>query len=483
MNAEDVEQVLDLARSTAEELAEGVLSLTQVAYALSKLWSKEFDAEFGVAVRDRIVRLLRGGVARGDEPIARALLSVAPNRAAAIRAVHSALGPAGDPDNPFGTVDERAVWLTGIIGRRFASYDRNPDRLVLDELYVLIDALKIIGFDDAHQAMKRRLLDIVHPDGELDVLETGAQPTATIPAVPIDLRASVLGRIRGQDAAVEKIAERLNLTRARLDLRPERPNGVFLFAGPTGVGKTELALQIAIAEYGGSDRLIRLDMSEYADREFGIARLLGSAPGYVGYGDPEAWLTTRVSRNPGSVILLDEIEKAHPGVWNTFLQVFDAGRLTDGRGNTVSFSETVVIMTSNLGVRESTANPVGFGDQNRAGAGAARQLAVIKQTLAPELLNRLDEVILFDPLSLDSIAEIAESELAAAVSRIATSGWDVSYDPGVPRRLAETGYSPAYGARHLHRNIEREFLGLVARSGFRKLHISVGETGLVAEAR
>ncbi len=168
-----------------------------------------------------------------------------------------------------------------------------------------------------------------------------------------DLAEVLRARVRGQDDAIDTVATRLALTRAGLDLRPQRPNGVFLFAGPTGVGKTELATQIAVAEYGSPDALIRLDMSEYGEYEFGLTRLIGVGQGYVGSSEPDGWLTTRVTRTPRSVVLLDEIEKAHSSVWNTFLQVFDAGRLTDGCGVTASFSETIVIMTSNIGVREA----------------------------------------------------------------------------------------------------------------------------------
>lgn len=375
-------------------------------------------------------------------------------------------------------------WLTSLVEERFVRYDSEPTSRLLDELYVLIGALKVAGFETSYDAMRQELMERVRthgkpeqtaaPDDEWDSFEELAEKPHIVPE---NLRDVLRGRVRGQDHVIESVVDRLAITRQGLDLRPHRPNGVFLFAGPTGVGKTELATQIAIAEYGGSDHLIRLDMSEYAEREFGVARLVGSAPGYAGHSEPSSWLTTRVRANPRSVILLDEIEKADPGVWSTFLQVFDSGRLTDGRGTTADFSETIVIMTSNLGAREASAVPAGFGD--RLHEGATRQLSVIKAALSPELLNRIDEVILFDPLSMEAIEDIAESELAALVGRISSSGWNVEYDPDVPRWLAETGYDAAFGARHLQRNIEREFLGLLVRSGSRALRVAVRDARLV----
>ena len=292
-----------------------------------------------------------------------------------------------------------------------------------------------------------------------------------------DLTGVLRARVRGQDEAIATVANRLTLTRAGLDLRPQRPNGVFLFAGPTGVGKTELATQIAIAEYGSADALIRLDMSEYGEYEFGLTRLIGVGQGYVGNADSDGWLTTKVVRRPRSVILLDEIEKAHQSVWNTFLQVFDAGRLTDGRGVTASFADTIVIMTSNIGVRESNKRAIGFGDVegNRS---AERQLAAIKDSMAPELINRLDDVVLFNPLTTDVIIEIAGVELAATKARLAAAGWRIEYDESVPQWLATTNYDPTYGARHLMRNIEREFLGKLAKANGRNVWVTATDRGI-----
>ncbi|MCI1748574.1 MAG: AAA family ATPase [Acidipropionibacterium sp.] len=268
--------------------------------------------------------------------------------------------------------------------------------------------------------------------------------------------------VKGQDEAIEKVASRLALTRVGIDLRPERPNGVFLFVGPTGVGKTQLAKEIALHEYGGADRIIRIDMSEYAHGS-ASSKLIGSGPGYIGSDQPEGWLTTKVAQMPRSVVLLDEIEKADPSIWNNFLQVFDAGRMTDGRGVTVSFSDTIIVMTSNLGVREASHGVAGFGNTTDAGDMSARVLSVVRNEMAPELLNRIDEIIPFNALSPEAILEITHKELADARTRLLASGWTVDWTDDVPRWLAETGYDPAYGARHLQRNIEHELLTRLAR--------------------
>jgi ATP-dependent Clp protease ATP-binding subunit ClpA len=288
-------------------------------------------------------------------------------------------------------------------------------------------------------------------------------------------------RVRGQPNAVRSVASRLALTLAGLDLRPERPDGVFLFVGPTGVGKTELARAMSVSLFGVEDKLIRLDMSEYS-HDWAVSRLVGPMPEYVGSTEPESWLTTRVAQMPECVLLLDEIEKAHPTVWNTFLQVFDAGRLTDSKGTTVDFSGAVIVMTSNIGAVEAAAAPLGFvtsGADVKLARG--RVLRAVKETMAPELVNRIDELVVFDPLSMDAIEEIAVRELAKACHRLAESGWSVRYDDDVVKYLVATGYDPAYGARHLQRNIERLFLGLIAEAGTKRAHVRVADGELVLD--
>jgi ATP-dependent Clp protease ATP-binding subunit ClpA len=279
----------------------------------------------------------------------------------------------------------------------------------------------------------------------------------------------------GQDHAVSTVASRLALTLARLDLRPERPDGVFLFVGPTGVGKTKLARALSLSLFGSEESLIRLDMSEYA-HEWAVSRLVGPMPGYVGSTEPENWLTTRVSQMPDCVLLLDEIEKANRVVWNTFLQVFDAGRLTDSRGLTADFANTVIVMTSNIGAAAAAGPGLGFGSSSgSADLGRQKIMSAVKEAMAPELINRIDEFVIFDPLTVDAIEQIAEHELAAVKERLLINGWTVSYEPEVVRHIASTSYDPAFGARHLQRNIERGFLSLVASAEDKTAHVVVSD--------
>ncbi|WP_098467800.1 AAA family ATPase [Serinibacter salmoneus] len=290
-----------------------------------------------------------------------------------------------------------------------------------------------------------------------------------------DLETALGERIKGQPHAISAIAKRLTLTRTGLDLRPERPNGVFLFVGPTGVGKTELAHQLARHEYGDLDHLIRLDMSEYS-KDWAVSRLVGPMPGYVGSTEPESWLTTRVAKLPRCVILLDEIEKAHPGVWNIFLQVFDAGRLTDSRGTTADFRDTVMILTSNLGAREASRNAVGFGEDT--GDPLRRMRNALDTHMPPEFLNRIDEIVLFQHLGMEEIVRIAQSELDSLQERLISNGWYIRIAPEVSTWLAETGYNPDFGARHLQRNIERELLAQLAEAQSKTVTVTVRDGGL-----
>lgn len=272
-----------------------------------------------------------------------------------------------------------------------------------------------------------------------------------------DLAERMRRRVRGQDQAVDTIAARLALTRAQLDLRPERPDGVFLFAGPTGVGKTALARTLCHELFGDEQRLIRLDMSEFM-HEWAITRLIGPSPGYVGSTEPDEWLTTRVRRQPNSVVLLDEVEKAHPRIWNTFLQVFDAGRLSDLQGE-VSFADTIIVLTTNMGADKLQANPLGFGatanDEDERTVGATTEL---RRQIPPELVNRLDAIVMFQALSPQAIREIAEMEIDAMIRRLSERGYRLEIEDGVIDHIASTGYDRAYGARHLQRNIEKLLL-------------------------
>ena len=272
------------------------------------------------------------------------------------------------------------------------------------------------------------------------------------------LAMKIRGRVVGQDAAVEQVVSRLGLTHQGFDLDPARPNGVFLFVGPTGVGKTELARALCAELFGNEDSLIRLDMSEYV-HDWSVSRLIGPQPGYVGYTEPDQWLTTRVRANPNTVILLDEIEKAHHRVWNTFLQVFDAGRMTDGRGSVASFSDAVIVMTSNLGA-DAFSGKASLGFVDRAGLSVADDNVVlaVRDTMAPELVNRLDSIVVFQPLDEAAIASIAENMLTKSLENLEARGYKVKVDREAVALVAREGYDIAFGARHLRRAVERLLL-------------------------
>ena len=259
-----------------------------------------------------------------------------------------------------------------------------------------------------------------------------------------DLKSHVIG----QDAAVDKIAKAIRRNRVGLGA-PNRPIGSFLFVGPTGVGKTELSKQLAIELFGSADSMIRFDMSEYMEKH-AVAKLVGAPPGYVGY-DEAGQLTEKVRRNPYSLILLDEVEKAHPDVLHMFLQVLDDGRLTDGQGRTVSFKDTIIIMATNAGTGKVEAS-VGFG-----AARENRTNSVLNQLgdfFSPEFMNRFDGIIEFSALSKENLLTIVDLMLDNVNQRLANNGIHLSVTEKVKEKLVDLGYDPKMGARPLRRTIQ-----------------------------
>jgi ATP-dependent Clp protease ATP-binding subunit ClpC len=263
-------------------------------------------------------------------------------------------------------------------------------------------------------------------------------------------------RVVGQEAAVTAVSETIRHARAGL-AEPDRPLGSFLFLGPTGVGKTELVKALSERLFATEKSLVRVDMSEYREPHT-VARLIGSPPGYVGYGDG-GQLTEPVRRRPYSVVLLDEIEKAHPEVWNVLLQVLDDGRLTDGEGRTVDFTNTVVVMTSNLGAGQAK-RPIGFA-AGEADAAGDRMLGAAKRAFLPEFLNRIDEVVVFDALTEDQVREIGGLIVERIADRLRDErGVELEVSPELISRLAAEGFDAEFGARplkrHVRRTLERE---------------------------
>ncbi len=266
------------------------------------------------------------------------------------------------------------------------------------------------------------------------------------------------GRIVGQDPAVEKLVKSIQRTRVGLK-DPKKPIGSFIFLGPTGVGKTELAKTLATYLFDKEDALVRIDMSEYMEK-FSISRLVGAPPGYVGY-EEGGQLTEKIRRKPYSVVLLDEIEKAHPDVYNILLQVLDDGILTDSLGRRVDFRNTIIIMTSNIGVRDLKDFGTGIGFATKARTDNQDEIVkgtiqnALKKTFSPEFLNRLDDVIVFNSLSREDIHKIIDIALGRLVARITNIGYHIELSDKAKDFLAEKGYDQQYGARPLNRAIQK----------------------------
>ena len=337
------------------------------------------------------------------------------------------------------------------------------------------------SFRDRETILSRELQELNKKwlDGEVDIrqevtAEQVADVVSMMTGVPVQRMAQEEGiRLKGmaqelkrqviaQDKAIEKMVRAIQRNRVGLK-EPNHPIGVFMFLGPTGVGKTYLAKKLAEFMFGSADALIRIDMSEYTE-SFNVSRLIGAPPGYVGY-EEGGQLTERVRRHPYSIVLLDEIEKAHGNVFNLLLQVLDEGRLTDGNGRFVDFRNTVIIMTSNAGTRQlkdfgrgvgfnsGTSSALMLNEQDKEHARQIVQKALSKQ-FSPEFLNRLDEIITFDQLDLEAIKQIIDIELKGLYKRIEALGYTIDLSEGARQFVAEKGYDVQFGARPLKRAIQ-----------------------------
>jgi ATP-dependent Clp protease ATP-binding subunit ClpC len=337
------------------------------------------------------------------------------------------------------------------------------------------------SYRDRESVLTRELQELNQKwlDGEVDVrqevtAEQVADVVSMMTGVPVQRMAQEEGiRLKGmaqelksqviaQDKAIEKMVRAIQRNRVGLK-EPNHPIGVFMFLGPTGVGKTYLAKKLAEFMFGSADALIRIDMSEYTE-SFNVSRLIGAPPGYVGY-EEGGQLTERVRRHPYSIVLLDEIEKAHANVFNLLLQVLDEGRLTDGNGRFVDFRNTVIIMTSNAGTRQlkdfgrgvgfnsGTSSALMLNEQDKEHARQIVQKALSKQ-FSPEFLNRLDEIITFDQLDLEAIKKIIDVELKGLYKRIEALGYTVDLSEEARQFVAEKGYDVQFGARPLKRAIQ-----------------------------
>ena len=277
-------------------------------------------------------------------------------------------------------------------------------------------------------------------------------------------------RVVGQDDAVTAVAKAIR--RSRVGLKdPKRPIGSFLFLGPTGVGKTELCKTLAESMFGDENAMVRIDMSEYMEKHT-VSRLIGSPPGYAGH-EEGGQLTEKVRRKPYSVVLFDEIEKAHPDVWNILLQILEDGIVTDSQGRRVDFKNTIIIMTSNVGAKNITAadTPLGFDGSGEAARRTEEErfarikdavMAELRQTFRPEFLNRIDEIIVFHQLTEENIRSIARRMLDTIGSRMAAQGITLQEDDDAEAALAKEGFDARYGTRPLRRTLQNEVEDVVA---------------------
>ena len=352
----------------------------------------------------------------------------------------------------------------------------------------LRDQEKKLKFEEelAKEQWERELMKNRETVDEPDVAEVVAMMTG-VPVQRIAQKESerllkmgeeLKGKVIGQDKAIEQIVKAIQRNRAGLK-DPNKPIGTFVFLGPTGVGKTQLAKVLAEYLFDSADNLIRIDMSEYMEK-FAVSRLVGAPPGYVGY-EEGGQLSEKVRRKPYSVVLLDEMEKAHPDVFHILLQVLDEGRLTDSLGRRIDFRNTILIMTSNIGSRDlmNYGKGVGFDSSAKKATLEATHKSIIdkalRKTFAPEFLNRIDDIIMFNQLSKADLHKIIDIELKGLYSRVAELGYNIKISPAAKNFIAERGYDPKYGARPLKRAIQKYLEDKMAEAII-KAEIAEGDT-------
>lgn len=301
--------------------------------------------------------------------------------------------------------------------------------------------------DKEHVVTAEDIQSIVEQKTGIPVGKLQADEQTKMKEIDVRLKARVIG----QEHAVEKVAKAVKRSRAGLKSK-HRPTGSFLFVGPTGVGKTELSKTLAEELFGSKEAIIRLDMSEYMEKH-SVSKIIGSPPGYVGH-DEAGQLTEKVRRKPYSIILLDEIEKAHPDVQHMFLQIMEDGRLTDSQGRTVSFKDTVIIMTSNAGGTDKKAVKVGFQSEQEEAIEEQSLIDSLSAYFKPEFLNRFDSIIQFDSLDKDDLVKIVDLLLKDLSEQLKEQNLTVHVTNEAKEKIAELGYHPAFGARPLRRTIQ-----------------------------
>jgi len=329
---------------------------------------------------------------------------------------------------------------------------RDLEKKLLNDIEIAQREWEIKSKDIVYEVNEQHIADVVSMMTGIPVNKIAESESTKLLKMEEILKESIIG----QEEAITKLSKAIRRARAGLK-DPQKPIGSFIFLGPTGVGKTEMAKVLAKFLFDSEDSLIRVDMSEFMEK-FSVSRLVGAPPGYVGY-EEGGQLTEKVRRKPYSVVLLDEIEKAHPDVFNILLQVLDDGILTDGLGRRVDFRNTIIIMTSNVGARDiKKTGGMGFGDSNEKDQYSTMKDKIdeaVKRIFNPEFLNRIDDTIIFHRLERKHIFDIIDIQLKSITSRLSTLGLTLELTKSAKEFLVDKGYDPVYGARPLKRALQR----------------------------